>query len=452
MDVARGARAALGPARLIWGLLLVLSIAAGANLFDAVHLAAGGAAAGPAGLAGGPWQADVAKLAERSAARATSDFLAGTPVATDASIERPLSEWSALLDRAYVARREAILAAETPQPGELSALQARYRAIAAAVEAARPRGPFEAFAASEWQALRSIVGAILAVAPGAAIESSLDLLIRNPVALVGFAPWTSLLGGVPLLLVIALLGGGLARLAALEAARGTKASALDAAAWVRSSAVRLVLTPLLPAIVLLLLLAAIILFGVVLRVPGLNIVAAAAYGIVLLIAFLLVTAAVAALLTLPMAIASVAAGDADAADAFVRPMSYLFRHTGRTVGVHVVGLFAAIVGTIVVAAVVGGMLAVAAWASGLLGGAAAEAVGGGGFFSTQSGTPLPAIGVTERIAGLFVDLWEGLLLALVAGYALSAISDIGVRAYLFLRYRCDGQDCSTLDGDVLGAD
>jgi hypothetical protein len=436
----------------VWGLLLVLVLGAFGGLIDAAHTAAGGAQVGPGGLAAGAWATDRRHLAERNAARAASSFLAGTSLATDATAERSLTEWTALVDRAYVERRAELVG----DADALRALAQRYRDTRGAIDAARARGPFEAFLADELAAVRRIVAAAIALSPAAVIEGVADALVRVPLFLIAFAPWTVVLGGLPLLVLTAIFGGALSRMAAAEATRGLRPTARETAAWVRLEWVRLALVPILPLALFGTLLLVLVAVGVFLRIPALDLVGGVLYGVGLVAAALIAVLATATAICLPMSLAAVATGDGSADESIVRANSYLLRAPGGTIVALVVGLVAATVATVVVGAAVGATFAIAAWGVGLLGAPAADAVGASGhlavFLPEAHPISLPVPGVTARAAALLIDLWDGLLLALVAAFAANAIADVCTRAYLYLRYRCDGQDVSTFDGTPLGAD
>lgn len=452
VDIARGVWAGLTPARLVWGLFLVLALGAFGGLVDAAHRAAGGAEVGPGGLAAGAWAADRRQLAERTAARSASAFLSGTSLAADATTERPPSEWASLVDRAYLERR----AERVGDAQALEDLARRHRETHAAIDGARVRGPLEAFLADELAAVRRVVAGAIALSPAAALDAATDALVRTPLALVGVAPWTVLFGGVPLLVLTSILGGALARMSAAEATRGRRPTARETAAWIRLEWPRLALVPILPFGLFGALMLVPVAVGVLLRVPALDLVGGVLYGVALVAAALVAVLATTTAICLPMSVAAVAAGDGSADEAIVRANSYLLRAPGRTLGTLAVGLLAATLATLVVGAAVGATFAIAAWGAGLLGASAADAIGASGqlaaFLPGAQPTSLPVPGMTARAAALMVDLWDGLLVALVAAFAANAIVDVCTRTYLCLRHRCDGQDVSTFDGEPLGAD
>jgi hypothetical protein len=105
-----------------------------------------------------------------------------------------------------------------------------------------------------------------------------------------------------------------------------------------------------------------------------------------------------------------------------------------------------------VAAVLALAATVASFAGGTAGAAAAadapsllrDAGGAVGEASARLG------GLTNRPAGAIIDLWEALFASLVLGFALSAVAEAGTRIYIALRFACDGEDESSIDGQPLG--
>ncbi len=436
---------ALSPPRLVWGLLTLVVMIAVGRVADLAYRALGGPPVSPSGLAVGAWSDDQRASARRSAVSAVASFATGTTLGEQlVATESTPSELRAIVDGAFLERVAKAKGAAA------SSLYVRYHQIQSSIDALRPRGPAEALGAELASSLRTLGGAVLGLAPLVALDAALDGLLRAPAALVRFAPWFALLAGVPMLALVSVLGGGLCRMTAWDAGRSVKLPLVDAAMFVRRAMVRLALVPIFPVGVVGVSLVLMATVGALMRVPVLDLVGGLLYGAVLVLSFLIAVGGVCFVVTWPLAIASVAAGDGDSVDAVVRSNAYLLRKPGMAV----LALASAIVAVALGLAIAGGAalltLNLAETAVGFWGGSgAALAAGDAGLLTPAFGAP-PLGSGTARAAGAFVDLWELITVLLVGGAAVSLIADAATRAYLVLRCACDGQDPSDIDGVPLG--
>lgn len=447
--MSHGIVTALAPARLLVGLLCVLVLTLLGWGLDRAYLASGGRSAPPEGA---PLRAENPLLdAERIARRTASTFVAGTSVVAQVNGDTPLSTLRALVDVAGVEKLAAAGDAERMR----STYLLEWDRTTAALERARPRGPAEYLASGWSSATRRLVAGLVGWSPVEMGGALMDGIVRAPADTIALAPWW---GGSWILIglvVLATVGGALGRMSAVEAARGEKITAAAALTWLRGSFFRCAGVPLAPMAIAALLAIVVLLVGGLLRLPGLDLIAGLLYAVVLLATTLALVTGVAALIGLPLAIAAVASGDADAMDATVRSTAYIFRAPFRTLGLAGVGIAAVGFGVLVVGACVATALAASSWGVGVLGGSGAATAAGGPSIFSEGGRALGEAsarlsGITARPAAAFIDLWEAGFAMLVIGYAVSAIIETGTRIYLVLRLVCDGEDPSSLDGHSLG--
>lgn len=294
-------------------------------------------------------------------------------------------------------------------------------------------GPCAALAAGESMALRSLVEGILGLEPRQSIDALGDAVLRAPAAAFASAPWTMSLVALAWLAVAGVIGGALSRATALEAGRAVRIGARDAIGAALGRWRSLALAPMLPPVAAGLLLAPVAVLGLGLRIPVIDLLAAALYAAALFLGFLAAFLLILGALALPMMPAAIACGDADAADAFVRNAAYLVRAPFLWLGSVAVALVALAVGLAVAstfaAATIGLTSLVAGWSAGGL--------------TVDDGRPDSVVTI--------LGVWEGLVRALLAGWIASFVFDAATRVYLTLRFRCDGQDPSTLDGIALSA-
>jgi hypothetical protein len=294
-------------------------------------------------------------------------------------------------------------------------------------------GPCASLAAAESMALVGLVEGILGLDPRRAIDAVGDAVLRAPSAAFLAAPWTMTAVAIVWMIAASLVGGGLARATALAAGRSVRIGARDAMASALLRWKSLVFAPVLPMVGAAICLAPVAILGLGFRVPVVEVLAAALYAVALFLGFLATFLAILGGLALPLMPASVACGDADAADAFVRNAAYLVRAPFLWLGSVGVAIVAFAVGFAVAATFAGGTLGltslVAGWAAGGLG----EAEG------------------RSAAVSAMLQLWDGTVQAILAGWIASFLFEASTRIYLTLRFRCDGQDPSTLDGVPLSA-
>ena len=421
--------------------MFVVLVAAG-RLADVAYLAMGGLPVSPSGLASGAWTIDQRNKAQQAVVRSVAAFSMGTsagqgPIAAD----RDPSELRTIVDAAYLEFAEKAKGAAS------TSVDARYRQTRLAVDLLRPRGPAEACGVELVSALRQLGNAVFGLSPSLALDAAFDGFLRTPAALIRFAPWFSVLAGLPLLAIVSVLGGGLARMSVWETGRNVKLSIADAARFVRKAWIGLVLVPAIPALVAIVGLFFIAVVGALLRVPILDLVGGMLYGLVLLLTILMVIGGTCFVVGWPLAIASVSAGDGDAIDAIVRSNAYLIRRPGTSLVAFASVITAVALGLALAGGTASLALSVAESAVGFWGGGgAARAAGDAGLLVPAMGTP-PLSSATARAAAGFIDLWELIAILFVGGAALTAAAS---RAYLVLRLACDGQDPSALDGVSLG--
>jgi len=291
-------------------------------------------------------------------------------------------------------------------------------------------GPCGALAAAESMALRGLVEGILGLEPRRALDALGDAVVRAPVAAFDAAPWTMILVAVVWLAMASLVGGALSYATALESGRSVRIGARASLAAVLPRWKSLSLAPFFPLVGAALCLVPVALLGLGFRAPVLDLLAGALYALALFLGFLAAFLLLLGAFCLPVMPASIACGDADAADAFVRNAAYLLRAPFLWIGSVAVALVGLAIG-----------LAVASTFASLTLGLTSMVAGWAG------GGVVPGDG--DSAAASLVRVWEGLVRAILAGWIVSFLFDAATRIYLTLRFRCDGQDPSTLDGVTL---
>lgn len=262
-------------------------------------------------------------------------------------------------------------------------------------------------------------------------------------------------------LLTALLGGAIARLAALQATRDLRPSAFTALRFTAQRYPWFVLAPVIPLAIavgfgLVLALAGLILFNV----PGLDVVGALLFGLMLLVGFVMALILVGVLIAAPLLLPAMAVEGTDAFDVISRgfnyiigrPWHYLFYNTVYVVYGALTYLF---VGMIVFVTLWCTHAAVGLWTF--------ATVGEQGEAVTRFEAILPgpqlgelvhtvnwdAVGGTSAVAAWIVLVWVKLLIALLPAFAVSFFFCEQTWIYLLLRRSIDGAE---LDEVYLEAD
>ena len=259
------------------------------------------------------------------------------------------------------------------------------------------------------------------------------------------------------LAIWALLGGAIARIAALHAAREEKISIPQAVRFSLGKFFSFFTAPLIPLAIILVLGLLMGLVGLGLIVPGLNIILALLAGLGLIVG------AVIAFLTLglvagsPLMYPTIAVEGSDSFDAISRSFSYVFSRPWRyglyTIVAAVYGtvcyLFVRLFAFLLLAATrlfVGHGL----FGYGLSSGSGSQMGEGASkldvlwapptFDSLARGINFPAMSIWERVPALFINLWVYLVAALVLAFALSYFVSAYTTIYYLLRRKVDATD------------
>ena len=296
-------------------------------------------------------------------------------------------------------------------------------------------GVFEMLSASLIRAAGETAEALLRLDLAGASISFNQGFIATPVALANEAPWRTAALVICLIPVWSILGGAVARAAAMEAARNETTSVPQALAYALSRARALVGAYFLPIGLIALCAALLWIFGVLLlSLPGLNVVGGILYGIALLLGFLLALLTVGLAVGFPLLIPAVAADSADIADAFQRTYAYLIERPFSLLVWGVTLLAQGLVGVFILAVII--TLAIN-WTADLTGAASDNVAGNVRFFA-----PLPERadleGTLPLVAGV-IGVWERVALAVVGAHAISFFFCASTVVYLRVRQACDGQ-------------
>lgn len=325
--------------------------------------------------------------------------------------------------------RGGTTAADMPvvAPGELAPLQGFGGATQAIVDA-----------------VQGVVRGVLTLHPGEA-AANIRGLMQAPCRLWAGDRWSFIVAALVVLFVAALFGSAIARMAAVQVAtKGqlgvVEALSFAASVWIR--AVGALLTPLasvgLVALVMLL-------PALLLKVPGLNILAGLFNGLTLALGLAAAVVAIGSMITWPGLVPAVACENVDSVEALQRVLAILVRRPVQVAIMIVVALVGLAIGYLVVAGVIATTLNFTNACLRAFDPATVAATPGGiGIFTlgpaiVDGGESAKLSGTASFAAALLV-FWQRLLVAFVAAWIVSYLFTAATHVYLAAREAAEGQE------------
>ena len=470
--ILRAVPAALQPPRLIIGLLMVVALITVGRVWDrfsepAIH---------PEGLIAGRAlsEADVARRQE-VLGNAIKEYVNEDdwPARDDEgrfTQQLAVREVVSEVQSRYRYDREQIR--EEIGSEEVERRDGEYRLTIAEIERLRPMGPFEATAREVSRCVVQILSGALYMNPGGEVDSvdaepGLEGFFREAQAMVNPVPqgpqavWTGLADlfvnlpvalwqqemiftivfGIFFLLVMALGGGALSRMAACEFAGQQRLSIREAVDFAFGNWAKLVVSLLMPlgiaAIV-----AAILVVGGLLMAPWLDVVGGVFYGLALLLGFALALLLIGYAAGLHLLVPAVACENCDAADALQRGYAYVLTRPLHMLGYVVTALVGLVLGFLVVSFFASAMLNFTAGLAGVFTDNSALTGAGGFALYDLAQQNLGAIHETwhNRWAAWLVTFWQTVVIDLVAAFVIVYYFAASTIVYLLMRRTCDGQD------------
>lgn len=272
-------------------------------------------------------------------------------------------------------------------------------------------------------------------------ESTLAGALSRSSAIIAEHPLELILQGIPMLIVLAIGWGTMARMTAAEFSAGVQTTWPEALGFVGSRLASFIGAalgaPALIGLVCLLLALGGLLF---LQIPIIDVLGAALFPIALLLALMATLLTLGLILGGHLVIPAMACEGTDAIDALQRTYAYVVARPGRLVAytfilLAVLALTALVLGSIATGVDFVARNATSAW----MGDAAATILEPPG--SRESAAPLTG---TRAVASGIANFWIGLVWMIAGAATFSTFTSGSTVLYLLLRQVCDGQDWGEL--------
>lgn len=427
------AATALQPARLIIALLMVTALITAGRVWDAVATPP----VAPGGLESGRWREDVHGPAYQSALRnATLRFTAVTAPTVGGAPASNFDPREALerIDDEYRARRASITDAS-----ERRELDDLYQQTLRDIHEVAPRGVFAATADHVIESFEQFVAGLIGFQFARALDGLHDLLIRTPRLLWRDHPWFAVIFGLFTMIVFAIGGGAIARMAAQQTATQQRLSVREALDYSLPRWVHMLAAQALPLILALLLAAVIAVMGVLMAAPLLDVIGALLYGMAIILGFLIAFLLIGYVLGHPMIVPAVAAENCGGADAMQRAYAYVVTRPIHLIWYWIIALIGVAIGFLVVSIVAGFALNMTAGLYGTLVSNPAIPQTGELFALIRHASSGTLLAWHERWSAGIISFWETLVICLVAAYVISMYFSAGAVGYLLMRRAADGQ-------------
>ena len=437
--ILRSVTSAFQLPRMVLGLLLVAALVTGGRVWDSLFPAN----VSPDGLMAPPWTAQDAKNSQEVLRAALDRYDTDADAGADGVLDT--RDVLAAVRQAYAHRRDGLLEqADESERGkaELRGSDEAFLETIEQLDGVRPRGSFEATASHVTAGFNRLTKGLVSLDLGSFFSGLGDVFVRTPIGAWRNDRLFALLYGLFFVVLIAIGGGALSRMGAVEVATGTKLRLYEAIDFALRSWRRLVGSLLLPLLIAGLLSALLLVGGFFLMLPWLDVLGGLLYGVALLlgfgVVFLLAGYAAGFSLLLP----AVACENCDAADAQQRAYAYVLSHPLHLLGYGFVGITGLAVGFVVASLFAVAVLSV----TGALVDAATtnDAIAITSDFKLFQLAPdrtaaLPLQLHSEWSAGL-VMLWQTVVVCLVAAYVFSYYFSASMVVYMLMRRVCDGQE------------
>lgn len=415
--------AGLRPGRVLVAFLMLTALSAAGAVWDAAMPAA----VSPNGLLAGPLDERAAKAAQdqirsQVVTRLPNERLGGAdPEKITAAQARRMLEASIAAGDAVAADPEAV------------------SRMAAAIEASRPRGCFEAFrdaASLQWFTLVRSVVSLDPMSAGTAIGR---LLFVIPARLWACSPSFCVVFGLVAAAVAGMGAGALARMNAFDLAEAPRPTAMQALGYARHRLHALAMGPVLPMMMALLCMAIATAIGLGMALPVLDVVSSVLAPLALGLSFVAVLAVTVVVVGLLLLAPAVACDGADAVESAQRAGAYIMAHPMLSIGYACVAIVALSLGTVMVDWAVATSWNWTMDAYAALGESNPVRAAGRLQFleSAAMGTGV-GNGLSQRISAGTLGFWRTLLCGIESAAIISMAVAASTRVYLLLRRQADG--------------
>jgi hypothetical protein len=282
--------------------------------------------------------------------------------------------------------------------------------------------------------------------PGSVVQAVSNFAVVGPGWLVRYHLLYFVLYACWFLLMWAIFGGAIARIAAVHVARDEKISVRQALRFSTSKVLSFIFAPVIPLIIILVVGIVVAIGGLLMYVPVIGPIAVGAFFVLALLAgFVMTLVVVGTAGGFNLMYPTVAVEGSDSFDAISRSFSYIFARPWRMIFYTVVSMVYGALTFIFCRYFVYVMLGlthffVGWWLVGRAGRYWPEIWPPVSDYSLAYHVVFPALAVSERIAAVLIALWVYVILGLLAGYVVSFYFSSNTIIYFLMRREVDATE------------
>lgn len=425
--ILRAITMSFAPGRLVLGLLMVVAILTAGRAWDwaatpNVH---------PKGLMVGKWTEQHQALAQPTLRIALQRYVEeeAWPEGEPADWDLQAGEVLIQVRDGYQAKRAAVEDDEIPPP----LAEDRYRSTIKIIEASQPLGIFEATTNHVIARFDEMMYSIVFLDPTQLMFAASELFLFTPSALWSDYKFFTITMAIVLVIVLGIGGGTLSRLCACEIATGDKLRLNDGVDFAISSWRPLIFSLVLPLLIAIVLCLFLMVGGLILSLPFLDVIGGLLYPIALLLGFGITFLLIGYAFGFSLLIPAVACENCDAADAQQRAYHYFLTKPLHLIGYGFVGLVGLAVGFIIASNVGQVLLDITTAAVGMWSENPA-------FTASHSAGEVITLSWHIEFASSLVSFWSAIVGYLVAGYVFANFYSASTIVYMLMRRACDKQE------------
>ncbi|HEB60569.1 MAG TPA: hypothetical protein ENJ06_01975 [Phycisphaeraceae bacterium] len=235
-------------------------------------------------------------------------------------------------------------------------------------------------------------------------------------------------------------GGAISRMTALDMTRGKSIRASEGLGFTLAKLADLLLGLFLfPLLAVFFGIIIAVIWGVLLRFPGLNVLGGILYVIALLLGLLMVLISVGFLGSFSLMIPAVAVESSDAYDSQQRAYAYLLARPGLLLLYTALALLQGIIAVTLLWLILLWTLNLTAWLASLIGGGEVITMAGG-LEQLAEQKPLWMLGGSEHLTGIIIGVWRYLAAGMVGAFIISFYFSSQTIIYLLMRRAVDGEE------------
>ena len=437
--ILRSVTAAFQLPRMVLGLLLVAALVTGGRVWDSLFPAN----VSPDGLMAEPWTAQDAASSQQVLTAALKRYDTDTEASADGVLDT--LDVLAAVRQAYADRRHGLLDEADESERAMAVLgdnDDEFVETIRELDSVRPRGTFEATASHVTAGFNKLTKGFVSLDFGSFFSGMGDVFVWTPIGVWRNDRLFALVYGFFFVVLIAIGGGALTRMTAVELATGTKLRLYEAVDFALRTWRRLVGSLVLPLLIAGLLSALLLVGGFFLMLPWLDVLGGLLYGVALLLGFGVVFLLAGYAAGFSLLIPAVACENCDAADAQQRAYAYVLSHPLHLLGYGFVGITGLSVGFVVASVFAVAVLSVTgALVDAATANAAIDVTSGFELFKlSPSRTEALPLQLHSEWSAALVMLWQTVVVCLVTGYVFSYYFSASMVIYMLMRRVCDGQE------------